>query len=529
MDLRPNNDGLPLAQVAAALGDRASGTGAVAADVTVRGITVDSRKVLPGDLFAALPGAHVHGARFTQQARAAGAVAVLTDPAGAAIVGDDGPALLIVDDPRSLVGVAAAEIYGHPSADLLLFGVTGTNGKTTTTWLLESGLRSAGHITGMVGTVETQIAGQPVPSVRTTPEAAELHALLAVMRERGVTAVAIEVSSHALSLGRVDGCVFDVVGFTQLGTDHLDFHRTAEDYFDAKTRLFTPEHGRRGVICVDSDGGRRMVAESRIPTTSLATNGQPADWSVSDVVRATAGGYSFLLRGPAGEHIPAGVSLPGRFNVANASLAIAMLHTAGVSDDMATRGVLSCPGVPGRMEQIDIGQDFLALVDYAHTPDALTAVLTSLRRDAGGKIVVVMGSGGDRDPSKRTVMGEVTARLADVVIVTDDNPRLESPEKIRAAILSGAKRVAEDERALIEEVPGRASAIARAVTLAEPGDFVIVAGKGHEQGQEIDGHVDAFDDRAVLLEALRRRLDSGGGVGGSSPNPEDHRRPEEER
>jgi len=272
-----------------------------------------------------------------------------------------------------------------------------------------------------------------------------------------------------------------------------------------------------------------MVAESKIPATSLATNGQPADWSVSNVVRTATGGYSFLLRGPAGEQIPAGVSLPGRFNVANASLAIAMLHTAGVSGESAALGVLGCQGVPGRMEQIDGGQEFLALVDYAHTPDALTAVLASLRRDTGGRIVMVMGSGGDRDPSKRTGMGEVTARLADVLIVTDDNPRLEDPGKIRAAILSGARRVAEGDRAVIEEVPGRASAIARAVALAQPDDVVIVAGKGHEQGQEIGGHVDVFDDRAVLLEALRQRRYSGGGVGGSAANPEDHRRPEEDR
>ncbi len=525
MDLRPNNDGVPLAQVAAALGDPVP----AAADLVVRGITVDSRKVLPGDLFAALPGAEVHGAHFVQQARAAGAVAVLTDPAGAAVIGDHAPPLLIVDDPRSLVGIAAAEIYGHPSADLLLFGVTGTNGKTTTTWLLESGLRSAGHVTGVIGTVGTQIAGEPVASVRTTPEAAELHALLAVMRERGVTAVAVEVSSHALSLGRVDGCVFDVAGFTQLGTDHLDFHRTAEDYFDAKKRLFTPAHARQGVICVDSDGGRRMLRESKIPTMSLATNDQPADWSVSDVVPVAVGGYSFLLRGPAGEQIPAGVRLPGRFNIANAALAIAMLHSAGISDDSAAVGVLSCRGVPGRMEQIDAGQEFLALVDYAHTPDALAAVLTSIRRDVGGRLVVVMGSGGDRDPSKRMAMGEVTARLADVVIVTDDNPRSESPAEIRAAILTGTRSVTEGERALIEEVAGRALAIERAVNLTEPGDVLIVAGKGHEQGQESDGHIYAFDDRAVLLEALQDRVQVGGGVRGPAVTPEDHRRPEEER
>ncbi|HVQ88650.1 MAG TPA: UDP-N-acetylmuramoyl-L-alanyl-D-glutamate--2,6-diaminopimelate ligase [Actinomycetes bacterium] len=550
MDLRPNNDGVSLDRVAATVGapDLDAGQGGTAvelASIIVRGICVDSRKIQAGDLFAALPGENVHGARFAEAAVRDGAVALLTDRAGAALVGPELCPMLIVADPRAQVGAAASQIYGDPSADLLLFAVTGTNGKTTTTWLLEAGLREAGHITGLVGTVETRIAGAPVPSVRTTPEAPELHALLAVMRERGVTAVAIEVSSHALALGRVDGCLFDVAGFTQFGSDHLDFHGTVDHYFNAKARLFTPDHARAGVVCVDSAGGRRLLGLTRIPTTSLSTDsrgsasqpGDRADWQVSKVTSRASGGYAFTLSGPGQTTSDVAVALPGRFNIANASLALAMLQTAGVDEHEARTGIEKCRGVPGRMEAIDGGQGFVALVDYAHTPDALDAVLTSLRPDVAKRLIVVMGCGGDRDPTKRGSMGEVAATLGDIVIVTDDNPRFENPAAIRAAVLAGARSVMSAHTARIEEIAGRAKAMARAVAIAGPGDAVVVAGKGHEQGQEIDGHVYPFDDRVVLREALLGLVGNdddvqrgvGGGVEANGLTPEDRPRPQEEK
>jgi UDP-N-acetylmuramoyl-L-alanyl-D-glutamate--2,6-diaminopimelate ligase len=511
MDLRPKTPPVPLARLAELVGADASSLRG-AAEVLVNGITVDSRSVHRGDLFAALPGEHAHGADFAEQAAAAGAVAALTDATGRSTAEAAGLPSLVVDDPRAAVGDAAAEIYGHPAKELMLLGVTGTNGKTTTTWLLEAGLRAAGHVTGLMGTVETRIAGRPVPSVRTTPEAAELHALLAVMREDGVTAVAIEVSSHALTLGRVDGCVFDVVGFTQFGSDHLDFHPDLASYFQAKRRLFSPQHGERGVVCIDSEGGRRMLAEADIEVSSLSTTGVPADWSTSRIVPRRSGGYEFRLQGPNGFDALTSTRLPGRFNVANAALALAMLHTAGVPDAAAAEGLTSCAGVPGRMEPVETGQAFLALVDYAHTPDALAAVLSSVRPDAAGKVIVVVGCGGDRDATKRPAMGRVSAELADVLIVTDDNPRTEDPAGIRAAVVAGAETVPLDVRALVIEVPGRAEAIARGVAAAVSGDVVVVAGKGHETGQEVAGTVEPFDDRVVLADTLR-----------SQPRPQEER------
>ncbi|MEO8330667.1 MAG: Mur ligase family protein, partial [Candidatus Nanopelagicales bacterium] len=332
MDLRPHSDGVSLQRVAATVGARiqspihgvvdSQGVDESPDSVSVYGISVDSRHVQPGDLFAALPGEHVHGGQFAEAAVSAGAVALLTDSAGARIAASLTTSVLVpvlvTDAPRDKVGAAASHIYGNPSADLLLFAVTGTNGKTTTTWLLEAGLRGAGHVTGLVGTVETRIAGEPVASVRTTPEAPELHALLAVMRERGVTAVAIEVSSHALALGRVDGCMFDVAGFTQFGSDHLDFHQTPADYFAAKARLFTPDHATCGVVCVDTPGGQRIVETSSIPTQSLVADpprtvassvesDEQADWIVTDTARESVSGFSFQLHGPGGIQLDAGV------------------------------------------------------------------------------------------------------------------------------------------------------------------------------------------------------------------------------
>jgi UDP-N-acetylmuramoyl-L-alanyl-D-glutamate--2,6-diaminopimelate ligase len=486
-------------------------------DVEVSGVAVDSRRVRPADLFAAVQGEHAHGADFIETAKAAGAVAVLTDEAGLVQAQRAQLPVLVVDDPRAHIGDVAAEVYRHPSTKLLTFAVTGTNGKTTTTWLLEAGLRAAGHVTGLIGTVQTLIAEQPLPSVRTTPEAAELQAILAVMVEEGVTAVAVEVSSHALQLGRVDGVQFDVAGFTQFGSDHLDFHASLDEYFSAKARLFTPGQARRAVVCVDDDGGRRIARESTIPIETLATIGPAVgrgdidrgdtdrgdiDWSVTETTPRKTGGYEFVLHGPDSFDLPMSIQLPGTFNIANAALAEAMLHVAGV-DGGSARGIESCEGVPGRMQSVSAGQDFIALVDYAHTPDALTTVLASLRDGTSGRLILVVGAGGDRDAHKRPLMGAAAARGADLVIVTDDNPRSEKPAAIRAAVMAGALAVPELERADVLEVAGREAAIGKAVDSARLGDVVVVAGKGHEIGQEFGDHVERFDDREVLLDRLR--------------------------
>ena len=458
-----------------------------AAATVVTGCTLDSRAVQPGDLYAALPGSRAHGADFAAQAAGQGAAALLTDPAGRARAAATGLPVVVADDPRSLLGATAAQVHGHPARDLTVLGVTGTNGKTTTAFLLDAGLRGAGHEVGLLGTVLTRVGDEVVPSVRTTPEAPDLQGLLAVMRERGVTAVAMEVSSHALALGRVDGVVFDVAAFTNLSQDHLDFHPDMASYEAAKALLFTPAHSRRGVVNVDDAAGRRIAAAGLVPT---ATYGEGGQWGARDV-RLRADGSSFRLVGP-GVDVPASVRLPGAFNVANAVGALATLVTAGVPVGAAVDGVAALAGVPGRMERVDAGQDFLAVVDYAHTPDAVTTLLRAVRAVTPGRVLVVLGCGGDRDRGKRPLMGRAAVDGADVAVLTSDNPRSEDPDEIlRQMAVPGA---------LLE--PDRRAAIATAVAQARPGDAVVVAGKGHETGQEADGVVTPFDDRDVLRELL---------------------------
>jgi UDP-N-acetylmuramoyl-L-alanyl-D-glutamate--2,6-diaminopimelate ligase len=473
-------------------------------DPVVTGLTLSSERVLPGDLYAALPGSRAHGAAFAGKAVAAGAVAVLTDPTGADLCADLGVPVLVVDQPRRLLGSLAARVYGDPAEHLRLVAVTGTQGKTTTTRLAESGLQASGTPAAVVGTVGTRIDGSDVKTTLTTPEAPDLHALFAVMRERGVRGCAMEVSSHALVMGRVDGVVFDVAVFTNLGRDHLDFHADVEDYFQAKASLFTPERARLGLVNIDDEYGRRLLAESRIPVRTFSSAGADADWTAGDVALNPAGS-AFTVHTPAGESFRAEVPLAGDFNVSNALAAIASLGEAGFDPRKVADGIASSGGVPGRLERVDAGQDFLAVVDYAHKPDAVSAALSTLRPLTKGRLVVVLGAGGDRDQGKRAVMGEIAARLADVLIVTDDNPRSEDPAAIRAAMLSGATSVPEEERAEVHECGDRREAIRIAVSDAHSGDTVVVAGKGHETGQEVDGTVHPFDDRAVLLEELTRR------------------------
>jgi UDP-N-acetylmuramoyl-L-alanyl-D-glutamate--2,6-diaminopimelate ligase len=456
--------------------------------VEVTGCTHDSRAVRPGDLYAALPGARAHGADFAEDAVAAGAVAVLSDPAGAGRF--SGVPVVVAEDPRGVLGAVARWVHDDPAAGLLLLGVTGTNGKTTTAFLLESGLRAAGHSTALLGTVLTRIGDDVLPSIRTTPEATDLHAMFAVMRERSVTAVAMEVSSHALVLGRVDGLVFDVTAFTNLSQDHLDFHPTMADYEAAKAQLFTPARSRHGVVNCDDPAGRRILHAGLVPFT---TYGEDADWSAGQV-DLRDDGSSFRLRGPDGLDMRASVRLPGAFNVSNAVCAIATLATAGVPVEDAVRGVGELAGVPGRMERVDAGQPFLAVVDYAHTPEAVTTLLAAVRQVTPGRVIVVLGCGGDRDRGKRPLMGRSAVDGADLAILTSDNPRSEDP----LAIL--AEMAADAPGALVE--PDRRVAIELAVARAKPGDTVVVAGKGHETGQEINGVVTHFDDREVLREAL---------------------------
>jgi UDP-N-acetylmuramoyl-L-alanyl-D-glutamate--2,6-diaminopimelate ligase len=490
----------PLVEIGEHLGVAASG----AADVT--GIALNTALVVPGDLYAALPGARSHGADHVAAAVEAGAVAVLTDADGAQRADTELP-VLVVDEPRSRLAELSAWFYDHPATSMTTFGITGTQGKTTTTYLAEAAL--AGHRSAVVGTIGTRIAGVPAASALTTPEAPALQALFAVMREEQVEACAMEVSSHAMVQGRVDGVVFDVAAFLNLGRDHLDFHGDMEEYFLAKAALFTPEHARRGVVNVDDAYGRRLLDLTPLDVVTFSSEGAAADWRAANVRphrRGAAGvpgggrliGTDLEVLGPEGQEIELSVPLPGVFNVSNALAVMAGLATAGFDATELAAGIAGSTGVPGRMERVEAGQEFTAIVDYAHKPDAIVAVLSALRPVTPGRLVVVIGAGGDRDQGKRPIMGAAAAEHADLVVVTDDNPRTEDPAQIRAEVLRGA---ADGPGAAIE-VAGRRDAIAHAVALAHRGDTVVVAGKGHEQGQEVDGVVHPFDDKAVLRELI---------------------------
>jgi UDP-N-acetylmuramoyl-L-alanyl-D-glutamate--2,6-diaminopimelate ligase len=496
--VEPGGHGLALADLVSRLtADDVAVSGSGDLETRVHGATLDSRRVTAGDLYAALPGAHGHGAAYWGQAHASGAVAVLTDADGAATIGDGVP-VLVVGEVRPVLGRVSALVYDEPATRLRMIGVTGTQGKTTTTRLLEGGLSGAGVPAAVIGTVGTRILGEDVGSVLTTPEAPELQRLLRQMVDAGVQTCAMEVSSHALVMGRVGGILFDVGVFLNLGRDHLDFHRDMDEYFEAKARLFDPDRSVRGLVTVDDIWGERLVERATVPVETISAGSRDADWRAVDIELSPTGA-TFRVLGP-GVDIAAGSPIPGGFNVANTLAAVAAAATAGYDAEAVARVIAEGPGVPGRLERIDEGQDFAVVVDYAHKPDAVSAALATLRPVTAGRLVVVLGAGGDRDSGKRPFMGEIAARGADVLIVTDDNPRSEDPAVIRAAILDGAR----GGSAEVVEIGDRRAAIAEAVRRAGSGDVVLIAGKGHESGQEIDGVLHPFDDRVVAREELRR-------------------------
>ena len=491
---------------------------------SVTGVVLNSREVQPGDLYAALPGARVHGARFASDAAAAGAVAVLTDPDGAAELSRTGVELpvLVSPEPRQWVGSVASAVYGSQPEDgaaQKLFAVTGTNGKTTTTYFTTSVLRALGHTTGLIGTIEILAGDTPIPSQLTTPEAPHVHSLLALMRERGITATAMEVSSHALEFHRVDGVRYDVAGFTNLTQDHLDLHGSMAEYFEAKAQLFTAQRTRRAVVVLSEDDpwGAAMARRARenlgaqnVSTVALrgSDHGGPgtdaADWTLSSLTSRGIG-TSFVLRHRDGRELRVHTGLPGDFNVANAALAVLMVLDSGVALDTLQRALDEhdplTASVPGRMELV--GTRPTSLVDFAHNPDALVRALRSVDPE-DGRVIVVFGATGERDTTKRPVMGRVAAEEADVVIVTDDDPHGEDPGPIREQVAAGAREaVAAGARASeVLVIEPRATAIRTAVRMARPEDSVIVAGRGHETVQDVDGVDVPLDDRVELREAL---------------------------
>lgn len=478
----------------------------------VTGIALDSRSVEPGDLYVAMPGLRTHGARHAAQAIERGAVAVLTDDEGAALLPGLAIPVLIRDDPRSIVGPLAAEIYGRPADRLQLFGVTGTNGKTSTVFLLQAALAALGRRVATIGTLGTRLGGEQVASAHgtiTTPDGPDLQALLGFLAEKGVDAVAMEVSSIGLDQRRVEGLTFDAAAFTMFGQDHLEYHHTLEAYFSAKRSLFTAGRARAAVINVDDPWGRRLLAEvsadghARALTTS--SSGMPADYAVRSVASGPAGGSIVLADTPAGP-VEFALSMLGSFNVANALTALGLVGATGGDVKLAASG-LQDAYVPGRMQPVPLPEDAPhVVVDFAHTPEAVAAALAAL--PGGGRRIVVLGAGGDREVLKRPRMGAEAARHADVVVVTDDNPRSERPADIRAEVLAGARGAG--GAATVLDGGDRRTAIERALGMARPGDWVAILGKGHEKTQEIAGEFTPFDDVAVVLDVLGGGRSAGG-------------------
>jgi UDP-N-acetylmuramoyl-L-alanyl-D-glutamate--2,6-diaminopimelate ligase len=454
-------------------------------DVEIEGLAYSSEAVEPGTLFFCVPGFTADGHEFAPDAVARGAVALVCQrPLGL------GVPEVVVEDVRAAMGPAAARFYGDPTASLRVVGITGTNGKTTTAFLVREILERGGVQTGLLGTVKRIVGSVEEDVERTTPEAIDLQATFRRMLDAGDGACAMEVSSHALELGRAEGIRYACKVFTNLTQDHLDFHETMERYFLAKRRLF--EEPGPAVVNVDDEYGLRLAAE--LPEAITYAVEREADIRASDV-SFDLSGSSFRV----GE-LELRTRLPGLFNVENALAALAATRALGVRDDAIAAALGEAGRVPGRFEPVDVGQDFGVLVDYAHTPDSLQNVLRAAREITRGRLHVVFGAGGDRDRGKRPLMGEVAARLADRVVVTSDNPRNEDPEAIVDEIMAGTGPG-------VDRVVNRREAIGLAIETAEAGDVVVIAGKGHEQGQEFEaGRKEPFDDLSVAREALRARL-----------------------
>jgi UDP-N-acetylmuramoyl-L-alanyl-D-glutamate--2,6-diaminopimelate ligase len=472
-----------------------------AADPLIQGITHDSRRVKPGDLFLCVPGQKMDGHHFLARAAECGAVAAVVERADG--LGVDLP-LLVVPSTRAVMGPLSAAVHGHPSRAFTLVGVTGTNGKTTTSLLVEALFRAAGCRTGVIGTLGARIGDRELPGDRTTPEAPELQALFAEMAGADVRAVAMEVSSHALALDRTLGAEFDVGVFTNLTQDHLDFHETLEAYFEAKTRLFTGYPARSAkpfaaVLNLDDPYGQRLRNQSRGRIITYGID-REATLSASNV-RATPAGVGFSLSREGAPGKPLQLRLGGRFNVSNALAALGVAHAAGLDWERCLAALAAVPGIPGRFESVDAGQQFAVIVDYAHSPDGLLNVLNAARALEPSRLIVVFGCGGDRDRGKRPLMGRLAAELADRVVVTSDNPRSEEPGGIIREIMAGIDPLPGCAARVVVE-PDRRRAIAAAIGMAGPGDLVLIAGKGHENHQIFADRTIHFDDREVAREVL---------------------------
>jgi UDP-N-acetylmuramoyl-L-alanyl-D-glutamate--2,6-diaminopimelate ligase len=464
---------------------------------TFSGLTNSTKNIVPGDIFIALPGAKAHGATYIAEAQKAGAVAVVTDPEGARIIDAQLPSF-VVTNPRFILGDLASWFYNAPFRSLQACGITGTNGKTTTSSLLFQLWQMSHREAGMIGTVGISIGRDEYPAQFTTPESPELQATVATMVEQGARNLVMEVSSHSIALRRIAGSHFANVAFTNLTQDHLDFHGDMESYFAAKAKLFTTEYSDQAFINIDDQYGKRLIDICEVPAQSISRSSRDANWHYTKF-EINGGGYEVAIRGVGGILIEGYLPLVGAHNLDNALMAIAMAVESGIDPLAISMDMSRLVGPAGRLEKVDIGQQFLALVDYAHTPDAVERVLSAVREITSGRVIAVLGCGGDRDAAKRPLMGAALQSGSDLAIFTSDNPRSEDPDSILDQMVA---RISLND-SCVREVDRR-GAIAIAVSEAQDGDTVILLGKGHEAGQEIMGIKHPFDDRIELARAIER-------------------------
>jgi len=472
------------------------GATSVGGDVVLTGFTNDSQEVIEGDLFIALPGLKVHGATFATQAAERGARAILTNTIGEEIARNVGIPIITVTNPRASAGVISSWFYSEPMRDMYSVGITGTNGKTTTSTLLAQIWELAGRQVGLIGTVETRIVKEVSASKRTTPESPELQSLIATMRERHVRNLVMEVSSHAISLERVRGAHFSLVAFTNLTQDHLDFHRDMDEYFRVKSSLFKFEYADKAFINIDDPYGEILSSRCEIPVTTLSRMQKSSDWHFVSAY-PFASGYEIVMRGVGGILIEGQVHFSGDYNLDNLLMAVAIAVESGVDPLVISTILPKLRSAPGRFEPVVAGQSFRAFVDYAHSPDAVVRVLESCKKMTKGKVIAVLGCGGDRDSLKRPLMGQALLAGSDVAVFTSDNPRSEDPEQILRQMI-GSSAILAPSAVIVD----RSAAISYAVAQADADDVVIILGKGHEQGQEINGEVFPFDDRLALSTAI---------------------------
>jgi UDP-N-acetylmuramoyl-L-alanyl-D-glutamate--2,6-diaminopimelate ligase len=462
-------------------------------DVVISGVSINAQKVVAGDLFIAFAGANTHGISYLEQAISNGAVAVLSDKKIETSIPS-----FIHPKPREIVGSISAWLYGNPFKSLKAIGITGTNGKTTTANLVKQIWQLNSIKSGLIGTLGVEIVDEKLESTRTTPAADDLQAIAAAMVEQGCKNLAMEVSSHAIDQGRIKGAKYEVVAFSNLTQDHLDYHLSMENYFQAKANLFASEYAKAAVINIDDSYGKKLLKQVKIPVVTVSRKDSTADWYLAKA-EIKNGLYQVEIKSKSGESLSENFALLGDYNLDNLLLAVAIVNSAGLSLDKIASTISKLQSVPGRLESVNAGQKFTALVDYAHTPDAVERVIATVKSVTNGKIIGVLGCGGDRDASKRSLMGYALFNGCDLAVFTSDNPRSESAEAILNQMTAGIDL---GKKGLVEI--DRKSAIDLAVKNAQSGDVVLLMGKGHESGQEVNSVVTPFDDRIELAESIRR-------------------------